>query len=719
MANGAFNFKDSNGNIVSFISGSGPDIIMSGGTLNLSSMTGLTLGNLTMEGTVETASFAPNYLLTSSFESYTGTTDTIIGDLQISTSSLNSFTSSATTRLNLIEGKTGSYATTGSNQFDGSQSITGSLTVTGDIIAQTLNVQQVTSSVVYSSGSNVFGNNLSNTHQFTGSLSVTGSLALNGLSAITGTGTRTENFVPKFGSGGNTIQNSLIFDNGTNVGVNNNNPNRKFLVQEAGTSTSGNVIGVRNDNSTSGAYINFIAAGTNAPSIGAKGNDITITADGYNGTELMRITSGGNVGINKNNPGSKLDIKGENGNQLSLDNAGERFTQIAFNNNSNPVANIWYDNTDSNLVIQSGASKNIAFQTGGTTERMRITSGGDVGINETNPSARLTIKGESGNQLNLDNGGQRFTQQNFNINGNQRGALWVDGTLTSFNMFAPASWGLAFWAGATERMRITSGGNLGIGTDNPQNIIHVAKNQNVSLFQSTTTTSPAELQVYNTTNFLQMGVEGVTGGTRMGGTIAYNAYFGSFNNYGITFHTNNSNRMTITSGGNILINTTSDNGARLQVSGLISVAGGLRFSSSGADANRWSVFWNGATGDLIVVNNLSDIRIKKDFDYDIKGLETIKKLKPLKFTWKDGISRSTSVSGKIRQYGFIAQETMEADNYLAWYNESQDTWGIEQYESFTAVIVKAVQEQQTQIETLKAENKTLTMEIQSIKDSLK
>jgi hypothetical protein len=72
------------------------------------------------------------------------------------------------------------FATTGSNQFNGSQAITGSLTVTGQVVAQTLNVQQVTSSIVYSSGSNIFGNNSGNTHQFTGSVSVTGSMAVNG-----------------------------------------------------------------------------------------------------------------------------------------------------------------------------------------------------------------------------------------------------------------------------------------------------------------------------------------------------------------------------------------------------------------------------------------------------------------------------------------------------------------------------------------------------------
>lgn len=73
------------------------------------------------------------------------------------------------------------FATTGSNGFNGNQSITGSLTVTGQVIAQTLNVQQVTSSIVFSSGSNIFGNSLSNNHRFTGSVNITGSLTVNGV----------------------------------------------------------------------------------------------------------------------------------------------------------------------------------------------------------------------------------------------------------------------------------------------------------------------------------------------------------------------------------------------------------------------------------------------------------------------------------------------------------------------------------------------------------
>jgi len=59
-------------------------------------------------------------------------------------------------------------------------SITGSnALITGTITAQTLLVQTITSSITYSSGSNIFGNKTTDTHQFTGSVlapSITGSL---------------------------------------------------------------------------------------------------------------------------------------------------------------------------------------------------------------------------------------------------------------------------------------------------------------------------------------------------------------------------------------------------------------------------------------------------------------------------------------------------------------------------------------------------------------
>ena len=91
------------------------------------------------------------------------------------TGSFTTMSSSLSSRTTQIESV---YATTGSNSFRATQSITGSLTVTGQIIAQTLNVQQVTSSIVYSSGSNNFGCDINSRQTFTGSFYQTGSVSV-------------------------------------------------------------------------------------------------------------------------------------------------------------------------------------------------------------------------------------------------------------------------------------------------------------------------------------------------------------------------------------------------------------------------------------------------------------------------------------------------------------------------------------------------------------
>jgi hypothetical protein len=72
----------------------------------------------------------------------------------------------------------GSTRLNGNTQITGSLNVSGSITTTGTITAQTLVVQTVSSSVIYSSGSNIFGNNLANNQVFTGSVLVTGSITV-------------------------------------------------------------------------------------------------------------------------------------------------------------------------------------------------------------------------------------------------------------------------------------------------------------------------------------------------------------------------------------------------------------------------------------------------------------------------------------------------------------------------------------------------------------
>jgi hypothetical protein len=112
---------------------------------------------------------------TTGYSTFSSSLSSSIGSLS---GSVATTTTGLAGRIGTIEGR---YATTGSNTFIGDQVITGSIcsngniVTTGQIVAQTINVQQVTSSIVYSCGSNIFGTNINNTQTFTGSMFITGS----------------------------------------------------------------------------------------------------------------------------------------------------------------------------------------------------------------------------------------------------------------------------------------------------------------------------------------------------------------------------------------------------------------------------------------------------------------------------------------------------------------------------------------------------------------
>ncbi len=71
-------------------------------------------------------------------------------------------------------------------QFGNSVTMTGSLVVTGFIETQELRTTYISSSILYRSGSTKFGDELTDTHSFTGSLSVSGSISVPGSNLVSG-----------------------------------------------------------------------------------------------------------------------------------------------------------------------------------------------------------------------------------------------------------------------------------------------------------------------------------------------------------------------------------------------------------------------------------------------------------------------------------------------------------------------------------------------------
>ena len=147
-------------------------------------------GSIVASGTsLVSGSSQINITGTTGYSTFSSSISTSIGSLS---SSVATTTNNLSSRVDSIETKSGSYATTGSNTFIGNENITGNLTVTGSVIVSSgsavynssLNLTD-TSSLTLNSGSNLY---VYDTGIISGTFkgSVTGSLGINGNVSITG-----------------------------------------------------------------------------------------------------------------------------------------------------------------------------------------------------------------------------------------------------------------------------------------------------------------------------------------------------------------------------------------------------------------------------------------------------------------------------------------------------------------------------------------------------
>lgn len=103
------------------------------------------------------------------------------------TGSLLGTSSYATQALTASNANTASYVLNAvSASFAATTSFANNLTVAGTLTAQTINVQTITSSIEFNTGSTRNGSLLTNTHEFTGSVGITGSLDVKGNQRVTG-----------------------------------------------------------------------------------------------------------------------------------------------------------------------------------------------------------------------------------------------------------------------------------------------------------------------------------------------------------------------------------------------------------------------------------------------------------------------------------------------------------------------------------------------------
>jgi hypothetical protein len=287
---------------------------------------------------------------------------------------------------------------------------------------------------------------------------------------------------------------------------------------------------------------------------------------------------------------------------------------------------------------------------------------------------------------------------------------------------------IQFYTSNQDRMIITSAGNVGIGTISPSTKLHISSVGDLLRLEGTVSNS----------NYMSF-YEGATrlGYFGKGSASSFDWYISNEKAAAIIFETNaNSERMRITSGGNVLIGSASDQGNwKAQVTGNLFVRGsgatsasnGFYMDNSSGTAllqvkNDGQIIMNnevfntntsGTTRTLFIGNGnfniggVSSIRASKKNIENISNTDWLYQLNPVSFNYrkKDDEGNYTEEIYDEIAYGLIAEDTEPIADFLINYNEKEDGTkemiGIE-YSRLITPMLKAIQEQQAQIEELKA-----------------
>jgi hypothetical protein len=412
--------------------------------------------------------------------------------------------------------------------------------------------------------------------------------------------------------------------------------------------------------------------------------DISFFEDTGTTAKFFWDASAESLGIGTSSPSDLMTIQspasgGGNGITIKRNDNGtdQRVGAISFGNT--------VDSDLAQITVQTSSGNNgdgnLLFHTqpngGSTTERMRIDASGNTGIGTTDPSTRLSVRAGSANGIELDQDSDLATDSARLFFNSSSGGYSIFNTSGSLRFNSGATAGSS---SGTERMRIDSSGNVGIGTDSPSNPLHVA----------TSSTDVAKFATTGAYTFVTLD----------NATRNWALSVGS--NFDIYDRTAASTRMSIDSSGNLLVGTTSsgvagsttNDGVQIQQSGAINAAVNgapvAYFNRQTSDGDVIVIRQAGSTVGSISVassttsyNTSSDQRLKENIVDAPSASDDIDAIQVRSFDWK--------ADGSHQKYGMVAQELQNvAPEAVSVGETEEDMMGVD-YSKLVPMLVKEIQ----------------------------
>jgi hypothetical protein len=461
-----------------------------------------------------------------------------------------------------------------------------------------------------------------------------------GYTGVAYLGTPTTNYLTKWTSTG-TIGNSSIFDNGTNVGI--GNTNTTYTLDVTGTARFTSTLLVSGATTLSstlgiGTTISAQNGGAYAGSVEMAG---ILRIQGGSG---RYFTSGNGLEMTFNS------IYSYNRGTSSYNDLSINDSMVIKGGNGNVGIGATLKTWNSSYkALQIGASMSL-LQDGSSTSSYW---GGNLYVG-TDGNYKYTING-TGGLFGIEGGSLVYY-------GVVSGTANATASLVErFNVATTSAFKIYTPSGTSETLRLTCSDTIGDGY--------------ISFYRST-------------------GVRKAFVG--YGGSNDDNFYIAQEENAPTIFMTNGTERMRIRNNGSVCINNTDTDEVSLHVHGNNTESGTAQFRnpSKGGNASHlhygtygdWYIRPASNSGSVYVKNYVaeSDARLKDNIENISYGLNEILNLVPRKFNWKESDKEVN---------GFIAQEVEGIIPALV----SEGQWKSVDYQGVTAILVKAIQEQQAQI----------------------